>query len=170
MHNEKARKSLTRFVKECIIILNRQVVNGTMEEIEYRDITELLWKAFVQLFKKDEALIGEVQESMRSIIRLTSDDLRDALRENESMKSIIRLTSDDLRDALRENESMKSIIRLTNDDLKDTLNSFEMAIRNSIVQCQKDGKIRKETSIYIQDIFMLKEEEAEKKMQLYWKE
>ena len=149
MHNEKARKSLTRFVKECIIILNRQVVNGTMEEIEYRDITELLWKAFVQLFKEDEALIGEVQESMRSIIRLTSDDLRDALRENESMKSIIRLTSDDLKDAL---------------------NSFEMAIRNTIIQCQKDGKIRKETSIYIQDIFMLKEEEAEKKMQLYWKE
>lgn len=140
IHNGKVRKDLTGFVKECIIILNRQVVNGTMTEIECRDITELLWKAFVQLFKEDEELIEEVQKSMRSIIRLTSDDLRDALRENEEL--------------LQEHE--------------ETVQKYETSIRNIIIQCQKDGKSRSKTSIYIQSIFMLKDEEAEEKLELYW--
>ena len=170
IHEEKARKSLTGFVKECIIILNRQVLNGTMTEIEYRDITELLWKAFVQLFNDDEELIREVQGNMKSIIRLTSDDLRDALRENEDMKSIIRLTSDDLRDALRENEELLREKRELLQKNEETVQKHETSIHNIIIQCQKDGKNRDEICAYIQNIFMLKEEEAEEKIKLYWKE
>ena len=128
IHKEKARNDLTGFIKECIMTLNRQVINGTMTEIGYRDITELLWKAFVQLFNKDGELIGEVQESMRSIIRLTSDDLRDALH------------------------------------------NLETGIRNIIMQCKKDGKSRDETGEFIQNIFTLKEDEAEEKLMLYWEE
>ena len=50
---------------------------------ECKDITELSWKACVYLFKEDEELIREVYGIMKSIIRLTRDDLEDALREKE---------------------------------------------------------------------------------------
>lgn len=146
IYNEKARKDLTGFLRECIIILNRQVMNGTMTEIGCRDITEMLWKACIQLFK-DEELIGEVQESMKSIIRLTSDDLRDARRENEEL--------------LHKN---KEIVQEKNK----LHQNHETGIRNTIAQCQKDGKTREETGDYIQNIFVLAEEEAEEKLKLYW--
>lgn len=127
IHNEKVRKSLTGFIKECIMILNRQVVNETMTQSEYRYITELLWKACIHLFKEDKELIGEVQEIMNSIIRLMSDDLEDALRENEEL--------------YRKN---KEIDRKN----KKLVQNLENSIRNIVAQCQNDGKDRDETCVY----------------------
>lgn len=70
---------------------------------------------------------------------------------------VIRMMEYDLHIALTHN-------------LRDALHSFEMAICNTVVQCNKNGKNRDETCAYIQDIFVLAKEEAEEKVKRYWEE
>lgn len=76
-------KKLTEFVKECMIILNRQMESGALEESAGNDIVEFLWKACTELFQGTPNLLKEVQEVMKPVIRLMRDDIEELRQENE---------------------------------------------------------------------------------------
>lgn len=116
---------MTGFAEKCIIILNRQVVNETMTESECRYITELLWKACVHLFRDDEELIGEVHENMKSIIRLMSDDLEDALQSIEvSIRNAIIQSGKDGRGREEVSEFIQNVFMLQKEEAEEKMKLY----------------------------------------------
>lgn len=151
LENAQARKDLTKLLRNCMMILIRQLKDGTMEESQYKDFTDFLWKACKQLFYRDFELLKEAREIMMPVIKTFREEWE------EEYQSALKTFREEW-----EKEHQKRI------DEKDK--EIEHSIQQAVAQFRKDGKTREESGRCLQDIFMLNEEEAKEKVKLYWQE
>lgn len=72
---EAVRKDLTEFIRECIMIIDREKENGTLTDMAGKDIVELLDMTCGYLLKKEPDLKKEVRGIMRPIVMLQSEKI-----------------------------------------------------------------------------------------------
>lgn len=72
---EAVRKDLTEFIRECIMIIEREKENGTLTDAAGKDIIELLDMTCGYLLKNEPDLKKEVRGIMRPIVMLQSEKI-----------------------------------------------------------------------------------------------
>lgn len=70
---EVVRKDLTEFIRECIMIIDREKENGTLTDAAGKDIIELLDMTCGYLLKNEPDLKKDVRGIMRPIVMLQSE-------------------------------------------------------------------------------------------------
>ena len=141
---ESVRKDLTEFIRECIMIIDREKENGTLTDIAGKEMIELLSLTCGYLLKNEPELKKEVRGIMKPIVML----------QMERAEYEIKLIREGMQKAEKENKMHSE--------------RNENAIRKSIEKYCSFGLNRQEVKENIQDIFSLEETEAEEKMEKYW--
>ena len=141
---EVIRKDLTEFIRECIMIIDREKDNGTLTDIAGKEMIELLSLTCGYLLKNEPELKKEVRGIMKPIVML----------QMERAEYEIKLIREGMQKAEKENKMHSE--------------RNENAIRKSIEKYCSFGLNRQEVKENIQDIFSLEETEAEEKMEKYW--
>ncbi len=141
---EEVKKELTEFIRECIMIIDREKRNGELTGMAGMDIMEFLSITCSHLLKDEPELDKEVHEIMEPTILLP--------REKAAIE-IKRIQEE--RDQLQE-EKQRAIEKLEN------------GIRSFVERGQKSGQNRQKIKDDIEIVFLLEEAEAEEKMQRYW--
>lgn len=155
---ETLKKDLTKFIADCIIIINRAEENGTMSNRVCADTVELMGKACDYLFKKEPELLREVHETMEPAIKLLSEEFEEQLAEKDMQleQKDIQLEQKEIqleqKDALLEQQKVHQ----------------EQHILNYIRQCREEGKSKAQTEHTLQKIFSLDASEAKEKLEKWW--
>ena len=139
--SEAVRKDLTEFIRECIMIIDREKGNGTLTDEAGKEIIEFLDMTCSYLLKNEPELKKEVRGIMRPIV----------MTQMERAEYEIKL----IKERLEEEKNMHS-------------ERNENAIRKLVKKYCASGQERQEVKESIQDIFSLDETEAEEKMGKYW--
>ncbi|MCM1254223.1 MAG: hypothetical protein NC321_15490 [Clostridium sp.] len=137
---ESVRKDLTKFIRECIMIIDREKENGTLTEMAGKEMIGLLDITCSYLLKNEPELKKEVHGVMRPIVMTNVERAEIAERE----------------------------IKLITERMAEHNARTEKAIRKFIEKYSLSGQSRQEVKESIQDIFSLDEAEAEEKMKQYW--
>lgn len=143
-YKESVRKDLTGFIRECIMIIDREKGNGTLTELAGKEMIELLDVTCSYLLKNEPELKREVHGIMRPIVMTQTERLEKAEYE------------------------IKLITEKTENTIRSITERTENAIRKSIEKYRSSGQNYQEVKDNIQDIFSLSEAEAEEKMEKYW--
>ena len=141
---EVIRKDLTDFIRECIMIIDREKENGTLTDAAGKEIIELLDITCGYLLKNEPELKKEVRGIMRPIV----------MTQMERAEYEIKL----IREGMQRVEKESKMHSERN----------ENAIRKLMEKGFVSGQNRQEVKENIQDIFSLSEVEAEEKMEKYW--
>lgn len=72
---EAVRKDLTEFIRECIMIIDREKENGTLTDMAGKDIVELLDMTCGYLLKNEPDLKKEVRGIMKPLVMLQSEKI-----------------------------------------------------------------------------------------------
>ena len=155
---EVIRKDLTEFIRECIMIIDREKDNGTLTDIAGKEMIELLSLTCGYLLKNEPELKKEVHGIMRPIVMTQTE--RAEIAEHQIKLITERWTEE----KSRIEEEIQRIMQRTEIEKE----RHENAIRKSIEKFCFSGQSRQEVKENIQDIFSLSEAEAEEKMEKYW--
>lgn len=91
---ETVRQELTEFIRECILIVDREKENGALTDMAGKDIIELLDMTCGYLLKNEPALKKEVHGIMRPIVMLQSEKI-------ETITEKIRIITEKHMNAIR---------------------------------------------------------------------
>ena len=138
---ESVRKDLTEFVRECIMIIDREKENGTLTDTAGKEMIEFLSLTCGYLLKNEPELKKEVHGIMMPIVMTQME---------------------------RAEYEIQRIMQRTEKEKKMYNERNENAIRKSIEKYCSFDLSRQEVKENIQDIFSLDEAEAEEKMEEYW--
>lgn len=195
--SETVRKKLTEFIRECIMIIDREKRNGTLTDMAGKDIIEFLSITCGYLLKDEPELKREVHEIMEPTILLTREKadieirltrekadieiklIREAADEkiqrikketDETIQQIKEETDEKVRHMQENVERMKEETDETIQQMKEEADEKqESCIKKTIERNQRNGQSRQEVKECIKEIFSMKEKEAEEKMSRYWK-
>ena len=186
--SEEARKELTGFIRECIMIIEREKTNGTLTDLAGEDVVELLSVTCGYLFKSEPELYKEVHEIMNPTIKLTREIAAEEMKRiQEKAAEEIELIKEDAKAEVSKAEAKivkaeEEAAKATEEAAKATeeatkareeatkaAEKVECSIRKYIQIGQQNGQDSKEIQNNVQDIFSLSEAEAEEKMKEYWK-
>ena len=141
---ESVRKDLTEFIRECIMIIDREKENGTLTDAAGKEMIELLDITCSYFLKNELELKKEVLGIMRPIV----------MTQMERAEYEIKLIREGMQKAEKESKMHSE--------------RNENAIRKLMEKGFVSGQNRQEVKENIQDIFSLSEAEAEEKMEKYW--
>lgn len=141
---EVLKKDLTKFISDCIIIINREEGNGTLDMKAGADLIEFMGKTCDHLFSKEPELLGEVHEIMNPVLKLVREELEEELEKKEEE------------------------IGKKEEELKLVRKELGQHIENYIHQCKEEGKSKSQTEQMLQQIFSLKLEDAKDKLEKFW--
>ena len=145
------RKDLTEFIRECIMIIDREKENGTLTDEAGKEIIEFLDMTCSYLLKNEPELKKEVRGIMRPIV----------MTQMERAEYEIKLINERLEEEKKEKQRAEKEKNMYSE-------RNENAIRKSIEKYGSSGLNRQEVKENIRDIFALDETEAEEKMEKYW--
>lgn len=180
---EALKKDLTKFMSDCIIIINREEENGTLGNVTGADIVELMGKSCDHLFNKDPNLLREVHEVMEPAIKLFSEKLNEqkdaefkllSEKLNEQKNTELKLLSEKLNE--QKDAEFKLLCEKLNEqkdaEIKHVYEQSDIQlnqhIRNCILQCKTEGKNKSQTEQILQLIFSLKATDAKERLEKYW--
>ena len=138
---ESVRKDLTEFIRECILIIDREKENGTLTDMAGKEMIEFLSLTCGYLLKNEPELKKEVHGIMIPIVMTQME---------------------------RAEYEIQRIMQRAEKEKKMYSERNENAIRKSIEKYCSFDLSRQEVKENIQDIFSLDEAEAEEKMEEYW--
>ena len=78
--SEAVRKDLTEFIRECIMIIDREKENGTLTEAAGKEIIEYLDMTCGYLLKSEPELKKEVRGVMRPIVMTQTERIDEAMK------------------------------------------------------------------------------------------
>ena len=169
---EALKKDLTKFVSDCIIIINREEENGTLGRITGADLVGLMGKSCDQLFHKEPTLLKEVHEVMEPAIKLFSEELK------EQQEAKFKLFSEELQEqkeaefklfSEKLHEQKDAELKLLSEKFQEQSDiQLNQHIKNCIQQCKSEGKNELQTEQMIQTIFSLEATDAKEKLEKYW--
>lgn len=192
--SEGIKKDLTDFIRECIMIIDREKRNGTLTDIAGRDLIEFLSITCGYLLKNQPELKREVHEIMKPTILLTREkaDIKIKLIREEAEEEIrrieeeIRQTKEEAEEKIRQTkeearqtkEEADEEIRRTKEEVNEEIRRTkeeakekqENSIKKTIERGQKSGQSYQEVQESIQDIFAMNDAEAKEKLSKYWKD
>ncbi len=153
---EEVKKELTEFIRECIMIIDREKRNGELTEMAGIDIMEFLSITCSHLLKDEPELDKEVHEIMEPTILLPREKAAiEIKRIQEEKQRILEQVEEEKQQLQKEKQQ--------------TEEKLENGIRNFVERNRRSGQNRQQIKDDIQIIFSLEEAEAEEKMQNYWK-
>ena len=158
---EVIRKDLTKFIRECILIIEREKENGTLTDMSGKEILELLTLTCGNLLKNEPMLKKEVYGIMRPIVMTQTERAEKAELLNERLLEEKKRIEEEMRRIRRGMQRVEKENKIHGE-------RSENAIRKSIDKYYSLGQKRQEVKENIQDIFSLDEAEAEAKMEKYW--
>ncbi len=184
--SEEVKKELTEFIRECIMIIDREKRNGELTELAGKDIMEFLSITCSHLLKDEPELNKEVHGIMEPTILLTREKaaieiklIREQAEEEkqqileqaeEEKQRILEQVEEEKQRILEQMEEEKQqILEQVTKEKQQAKERLENSIRNFVERNQKSGQNRQQIKEDIQAVFSLEETQAEEKMRKYWK-
>lgn len=154
------KDDMTKFLSECLAVLDREEENGTVTEIMRKDIAEFLWKACGYLLEGDEELLMLVRVELEPVIKLSREIIDELQESNKGLQGDIKKLQDsnrELRDSNRELQNSN----------KELFQGMEDSYRRLIEKSRSRGKSVEETEDELMAVFALSRETAKEKMKYY---
>ena len=122
---EPIRKKLTEFIRECIMIIDREKENGTLTDVAGKEMIEFLSLTCGYLLKKEDELKKEVYRIMRPIV-MTQTERIEIITErlmNAIVKSIEKYCASGLsRQEVKEN--IQDIFSLSEEEAEEKMEKY----------------------------------------------
>lgn len=115
---EAIRKDLTEFIRECIVIIDREKKNGSLTDAAGKDIIELLDMTCGYLLKNEPDLKKEVRGIMRPIVMLQSE------KEEYAIKRSIEKYCSLIQDRQKVKESIRDIFSLEEAEAEEKMRKY----------------------------------------------
>lgn len=100
--SEAVRKDLTEFIRECIMIIDREKENGTLTEAAGREMLELLDITCGHLLKNEPELKKEVRGVMRPIVMLQAEREEYAIRKSIEKYCSFNLSRQEVKESIQD--------------------------------------------------------------------
>ena len=100
--SEAVRKDLTEFIRECIMIIDREKENGTLTDTAGREMIELLDISCGHLLKSEPELKEEVHGIMRPIVMLRAEREEYAIRKSIEKYCSFDLSRQEVKDSIQD--------------------------------------------------------------------
>lgn len=181
------KKDLTKFVSDCIIIINREEENGTLEDRTGADIVEYMGRTCDHLFGKEPELIREVHEVMEPVIKLAREEAEDTIKLiREKAEDTIKLIREEAEDTVKQMEGTVKqmerqltqkdaeieLIREENENQQSELDykneQIIKFVQNYILQCKKEGKTKAQAQQELQSNFSFTLSDAQMETEKWW--
>lgn len=168
------KKDLTKFILDCIMIINREEENGTLRGSTGADIVEYMGRTCDYIFNKEPELLKGVHEVMEPVIKLIREEAEDTFKllreQKEEELSLLREQKEGELNLLREKmDDELNLLREQKDaeimQMEDQLDKF---IQNYIIQCKKEGKLKGQVEKELQSNFSLPLRNVRLKMEKWW--
>ncbi len=171
---EEVKKELTEFIRECIMIIDREKKNEELTETAGKDIMEFLSITCSHLLKDEPELDKEVHRIMEPTILLTREKAAieiKLIREQaeEEKQRILEQAGEEKQRILEEKEQFQKQAEEEKQQLQQQAEEkLENSIKNFVEINQKSGQNLQKIKEDIQIVFSLEETEAEEKLRKYW--
>lgn len=126
------RKELTEFIRECIMIIEREKTNGTLTGLAGEDIIEFLSITCDYLFKNEPELYKEVHELMNPTIKLRREIIAEAAVEVEkatakiecSIRKFIQVGQQNSQSIQEVKENLQNIFSLSDAEADEKMKKY----------------------------------------------
>lgn len=149
------KKNLTKFMSDCIMIINREEENGTLRGSTGADIVEYMGRNCDYIFSKEPELLKGVHEIMEPVIKLIREEAEDTIKQKDDELKLLK-------------EQNKLFCEQKNAEIRQMEERLDKFLQNYICQCKREGKVKEQTEKELQEHFALPLQDVRAKMEKWW--